>query len=276
MTKYDKFDDLYLSIIDEVMNFGVDQHNKRTNTTVRAVHGMAAKWDMKYYPLLTLRTMYPKTGAAEVAWMLSGETSTKFLSKYTSIWKQFEDADKPGNIKTAYGNRWRFAFGVDQIGNIITKLKEDPSSRQQVLMSWDPRVDNVDAAANIPCPYTAVINIIKGKLNIHLTLRSNDVVVGLPYDFLMYTLLGNLFANELGVEPGILAYSIAHGHIYHTHLSIVAKMRSNLIKAKPLKVEFTDTINSCRNNPDLFVENVYSDTRHYVTSGWVPRPKVVL
>lgn len=276
MTKYNKFDDLYLSMIDEVMSFGVDQHNQRTNTIIRAVHGMAAKWDMKYYPLLSLRKMFPKTGAAEVAWMLGGSLRTDFLSKYTSIWKQFEDEDNPGQISTAYGYRWRYAFGVDQIENIVMKLREDPSSRQQVLMSWDASKDNVVRARNIPCPYTAVINIIDGKLNIHLTLRSNDIVVGLPYDFLLYTLLGNLFANELGVEPGILAYSIAHGHIYHTHLDMISEMREHMINAGRTPVQFTDTITSCRNSPELFVDTVAADASSQLDSGWNPRPKVVL
>lgn len=276
MVKFKHFDDLYQSMIDEVMNFGVDQHNKRTNTTVRAFHGMSAKWDMAYYPLLNIRKMYPKTGAAEVAWMLQGDKSTEFLSKYTKIWKQFEDDDKPGFISTAYGYRWRHAFDIDQIENIILKLRKDPSSRQQVIMSWDPRVDNVTPNKNIPCPYTAVVNIIDGKLNIHLTLRSNDIVVGLPYDFLMYTLLGNLFANELEVKPGILAYSIAHGHIYHTHLDMVQEISTRDYTYDKVLVAFTDTINSCRNNPELFVENIVSDTRSYKPNDWAPRPKVVL
>ncbi len=276
MVLYTHFDDLYLSLINQVMSFGENQHNKRTNTTVRAMHGMAAKWDMKYYPLLNLRKMFPKTGAAEVAWMLLGTTDTSFLSKYTKIWQQFEDEGQPGNINTAYGYRWKHAFKVDQIENIIQKLQEDPSSRQQVLMSWDPRIDNVIPNKNIPCPYTAVINIINGKLNIHLVLRSNDLVVGLPYDFLMYTLLGNLLANELEVKPGILAYSIAHGHIYHTHLGMVEEMQYKNYKNTRVLVEFTDTINSCRNNPELFVENVVADTESYSPNDWNPRPKVVL
>jgi len=276
MVEHYYFDDLYKEMLRQVINYGTKQENKRTGTTVTAFHGMAVKWDMKYYPLLQLRKMFPKTGAAEVAWMLLGTTSTEFLNKYTSIWKQFEDDGMPGNINTAYGYRWRSAFKVDQIENIVNKLKEDPSSRQQVLMSWDPRIDNVIPNKNIPCPYTAVINIIGGKLNIHLTLRSNDIVVGLPYDFLMYTLLGNLFANELGVEPGILAYSIAHGHIYHEHLGTVDKVMNKETDCKRVKVGFTDTITSCRSNPELFVSNVAEDCISYAPCEWNPRPKVIL
>lgn len=276
MTKYRYFDELYRDAINTVLSYGKEQFNERTRTKITAFHGMSFKWDMNYYPLLQIRKMYPKTGAAEVAWMLSGETSTEFLSKYTSIWKQFEDTDNPGNICTAYGFRWKHAFGIDQIENIVQKLRKDPSSRQQVLMSWDAVVDNVRQNKNVPCPYTAVINIIDGKLNILLTLRSNDIVVGLPYDFLMYTLLGNLLANSLNVEVGELAYSIAHAHVYHVHLDIYKEMIPMTYKEDRVPVRLTDTINSCRDNPELFVDNVASDTLAYKPNDWAPRPKVVL
>lgn len=269
------FDDLYKDAIKEVMQHGLLQPNARTKTEVIAVHGMAFKWDMRKYPLLYLRKGFPKTGAAEVAWMLSGEKSTEWISKYTSIWKQFEDDDKPGQISTAYGYRWKHAFDVDQIANIIEKLKEDNTSRQQVLMSWDARVDNVAKAKNVPCPYTAVINIINGRLNIHLTLRSNDIIVGLPYDFLMYVLLGNLIANSLKVEPGILSYAIAHGHIYKPHYELAAQIIDKPAYPEHTWVAFDTTVEDCIADPDAFVKAVILDTQDYKPSDWNPKPVVV-
>ena len=273
---YRNFDALYKDVIIDVISQGTMQMNNRTGVSVTAVHGLFYKWDMLFYPLLELRKGFPKTGAAEVAWMLSGETSTEWISKYTGIWKQFEDEDKPGNISTAYGYRWSHAFDVDQIANIIEKLKEDPSSRQQVLMSWDARVDNVVQAKNVPCPYTAVINIINNHLNIHLTLRSNDVIVGLPYDFLMYTLLGNLLANSLGVIPGTLSYAIAHAHIYEPHIELAQEVLGKDVTNYVLvPVSFDTTIESCRANPDNFVQTVAENTSEYKPSDWNPKPIVV-
>lgn len=273
--EYLYFDELYKAAIKYVIYNGIVQPNARTKTEVVAVHGMAFKWDMRKYPLLYLRKGFPKTGAAEVAWMLSGEKSTEWISKYTGIWKQFEDEDTPGQISTAYGYRWSHAFEVDQIANIIAKLKADPTSRQQVLMSWDPREDNVTPAKNVPCPYTAVINILGGRLNIHLTLRSNDIIVGLPYDFLMYTLLGNLLANSLNVEPGILSYAIAHGHIYAPHYELAAEILERPAYTNRTWVAFDTTVEECRANPDGFVEAVVKDTLDYAPSDWNPKPVVV-
>jgi thymidylate synthase len=270
------FDELYLEAINGVLNNGTSQFNERTGTNVIAFHGMFFKWDMDFYPLLHLRKSFVKTGAAEVAWMLSGEQSTEWISKYTGIWKMFEDDNNPGTISTAYGYRWQHAFGVDQIANIIDKLKADPSSRQQVLMSWDASRDNVIPVKNVPCPYTAVINIIDGKLNIHLTLRSNDIIVGLPYDFLMYTLLGKLLANSLEVQVGVLSYAIAHAHIYENHYVMCSQMLITPYNKANETVSFMDTIEDARLYPDLFVASVTSNAMlTYKPNDWNPKPEVV-
>ena len=215
------FDQIYLDIIYHLRVEGIWQKNQRTGTLVLASHGYSFKWPMSNAPLSTLRPMYLKTMAAELAWMLSGEKSTAWLKQYTHIWDDFE---VNGEVERAYGYRWRHAFGYDQIQHIISTLQRDPSSRQCVLMSWDPREDGVKPAKNIPCPYTAVVNIIAGKLNIHLTLRSNDVLYGLPYDVGMYTLLGHALAESLGVEVGTLFYSIAHLHLYENQMKAAAAL----------------------------------------------------
>ena len=122
------FDKIYTEALRHVLTAGSLQYTARTETNILAAHGYSFRWDMQYFPVLETRKTYLATGAAEVAWMLSGSKSIKWLQKYTKIWDAF--ADENGHLETAYGNRWKQAFGVDQIANIIEKLTEDPSSRQ--------------------------------------------------------------------------------------------------------------------------------------------------
>jgi len=245
---------VYGEALQHVLAYGSKQFNERTNTEIRSWHGYSFRWDMNYVPLSMQRKMFLGTMAAEVAWMLSGDTSIHWLKKYTSIWDAF--ADDKEQIPTAYGHRWRKSFGVDQIQNIIDKLKADPSSRQQVLMSWDPRADNVVAASNVPCPYTAVINIIDNKLNIHLTLRSNDVFFGLPYDVGMYTMLGQAFAKELDVEVGEMFYSIAHMHIYSNQYNAATEVAASGVAGQAFKLNHGCSIVDIISDKSHFVEHV--------------------
>jgi len=248
------FDLIYTNAIKHLLAVGKWQENQRTNSKVLSTHGYSFSWSLKHAPLASFRPLYLKTMAAEVAWMLSGSTSISWLKQYTSIWNAFADAND--YIDTAYGYRWSSAFGVDQVANIINKLIDDPSSRQQVLLSWDPRVDNVRIAKNIPCPYTAVFNIIDGKLNCLLVLRSNDVLFGLPYDVGMYTLLSQAIANEVGVQPGELYYTIAHMHLYENQMEAANAINRASACSNSYSFEHDFTVTSIRQDPDAFVAHI--------------------
>ena len=248
------FDTIIKVLYSSLFREGVIQHNQRTNSEVLAFHGYSFKWDMKYWPLLQVRKMYYKTAASEVAWMLSGSKSINWITKHTKIWDAFADED--GNKESAYGHRWSKAFGIDQVQNILTKLELDPTSRQQVLLSWDPRTDNVIRTPNIPCPLMAIFNIINGKLNCHLTLRSNDLYLGLPYDMAMYTILSNLMANSLKIEVGELFYSIAHAHIYSNQYDQVLEIMKRDTKGKNILVDISHTVAQVRADKDDFMSSI--------------------
>lgn len=271
------FDQIYVKALEHAKTAGVMQYNQRTKSVITSTFGYSFTWNMNFYPVTLARPMSVKVAAAEVAWMLSGEKSTKWLKKYTSIWTAFETGED--TIDTAYGYRWRHAFGVDQITNIIAKLKKDPTSRQQVLMSWDPRVDNIVQVPNIPCPYTAVVAIIDRKLYIHLTLRSNDVYLGLPYDVSMYTLLGQLLAHELGVEPGELFYSIAHMHLYQNQFDAASMIIKRNHPGGNRHIKLIDwTISRVIADRDGFVAAAVEDLKatNYQPEAGPPKIKVVV
>jgi len=271
------FDSIYINALKHVLDNGVEQLNGRTKAKILATHGYSFDYDMNILPLLYIRKVWAKSGAAEFAWFLSGTKDATWVNEQTSIWKEF--TDKNNEIPTAYGYRWSQAFGYDQIDNIITKLSLDDSSRQQVLLSWDPRVDNREAASNIPCPLMYIINIIDDKLNIHLTLRSNDVWLGLPYDVMTACLLGRALANTLEVGLGSLHYSIAHMHLYENQI-MAAKTAISLTKSLkmhtlPLVGNFSSyTIKDIREHKDNYVKN-FEYLNDYNFSGWIPKVNVV-
>ncbi len=257
------FDLLYKDILLSLNNKKYT-YNARTRIKVKEMFGAAFVWDMNFLPISNIRRTYSHIAASELAWSLSGERDLKWISKYTKIWDKF--AIK-GKIDTAYGYRWKTAFGINQITNIIAKLKKDPSSRQQILCTWDARVDNVKKAMNIPCPFAVVVGIVEGKLNLHLSVRSNDVICGLPYDLYFYTLLGSMFAKELKVKKGILFYSIANYHVYQNHEDIVNKILELPTKQITYPNDFSWNYKQILKNKEKFVEN-FKETDRRVNTEW--------
>lgn len=215
-----KFDQIYQQIIKDLLKKGVREFSERTGLECAVLPGVHFSIDPEKdgFPLLTLRKIPVKSIIAEQIWFLSGARKPEdFLRNYTKIWDAFTN---PGDVVTvAYGYRWRKHFGRDQIKSLIELLKKEPSSRQAVVVTWDPASDGLGTTkkANVPCPYTFTVNIFGGKLHLHNIVRSNDMILGFPFDVAGFCLLQYILAQELGVGVGTYSHSISNAHIYENH-----------------------------------------------------------
>jgi thymidylate synthase len=222
-----KFDEIYQNMIRRIMTEGEEEVNQskqagseRATYMTKAIPGMHFSTDIEKdgFPILTLRKIPIKAPVAEQAWFIMGSRKPEdFLRGYTKIWDAFTN---PGDVVTvAYGYRWRKHFGRDQLGLLIDLLKKEPGSRHGVVVTWDPAQDGLSLVKrkNVPCPYTFTANIIGGRLHLHNIVRSNDAILGVPFDVMGFALLQCLLAQELGVRPGVYSHSISNAHIYDSH-----------------------------------------------------------
>src|SRR5690606_23197984 len=65
-----------------------------------------------------------------------------------------------------------------------------------------------------PCHYTFAFQVLDGKLNCHLTQRSGDIALGIPFNMAAYAALTQMIAQECGFELGRFAHTIVDAHIY--------------------------------------------------------------
>jgi thymidylate synthase len=215
-----KFDEIYQKIISDIMKKGIKEYSERTKLETSALPGVHFQIEPEKdgFPLLTLRKIPFKSIFAEQIWFLSGSRKpADFLRDYTKIWDAFTN---PGDVVTvAYGYRWRKHFGRDQIKLLIDLLKKEPSSRHGVVITWDPSQDGLSLfkKANVPCLFTFTVNIIGGKLHMHNIVRSNDMILGFPFDVAGFCFLQYVLAQKLGVKVGAYSHSISNAHIYENH-----------------------------------------------------------
>jgi thymidylate synthase len=214
-----QFDQQYQNVLREIMEHGFEETNERTGHVCKSLPGMTMKFDLeKGFPLLTLRKIPLKVFIAEQVWFLMGGKDLKFLQKFTKIWDDF--AEENNCVESAYGFRWRKHFGRDQVDGLIQLLTQDKSSRHGVILMWDPADDglaNGTKKKNVPCPYTFTVQVIGGKLHLHLIIRSNDMMLGNPHDTAGFALLAHFLAEKIGVGVGFLTISISNAHIYDIH-----------------------------------------------------------
>lgn len=213
----------YHDLVKLVMDKGIRKPS-RTGVDTISYFGAFYKVDLsKGFPLLTTKKMYWNSLLREVLWYLSGENHIRNLRAHTKIWDAW--ADENGNLDTAYGYYWRHfpsaqkngngewvVREVDQIKYVVDEIKRNPGSRRLVVSAWEP--GNATTSKLPPCHYSFVFNVLNGKLNCHLTQRSGDIAIGIPFNLAAYSILTQIIAMETDLELGEFAHTIIDAHIY--------------------------------------------------------------
>lgn len=105
----------------------------------------------------------------------------------------------------------------DQIQYVIDTLNGDhpyrsKNSRRLIINAWHPA--NAAVSKLPPCHFTWVLNVQDGKLNTHLTQRSGDTALGIPFNIAAYSLITKIIAKQTDLEPGSFSHTIVDSHIY--------------------------------------------------------------
>jgi thymidylate synthase len=129
--------------------------------------------------------------------------------------KKFADYTDDGILWGSYGTRLH-----GQLGDLVSRLRADSQSRQAVLTIFDQR-DLATYKHDIPCTVSIqflVRNLdgpgISPKLHMKVTMRSNDLWLGMPYDLTQFSILMATLAQVLGVYPGAYTHAAGSMHLY--------------------------------------------------------------
>jgi len=213
----------YLDLVRHVLDHG-ERKPSRTGVDTLSVFSAHYSVDLAAgFPLLTTKKMQWPSVLRELLWYLSGEDHIRNLRQHTKIWDAWADAE--GRLETAYGHYWRHfpsavkdgagrwqVREVDQIGLVLAALRSDPSSRRMVVTAWEP--GNAWSSRLPPCHYTYAFHVQGGRLNCHLTQRSGDVALGIPFNLAAYATLTQMLAQEVGLQLGRFAHTIVDAHVY--------------------------------------------------------------
>ena len=247
---------LYLDLLQHVVTNGRERSD-RTGTGTISVFGYQMRFPLQEgFPICTTKRVWFRGLACELLWFLSGSTNIKpLVDQGISIWtawplkhylehhkhpvppsdseewslrlKEFEErirdeegfADKWGDLGPVYGKQWRSFSGVDQIASVMNSLQRRPWSRRHIVSAWN--AGEIDRMALPPCHMFFQLSVVDARLSCQLYIRSNDLFLGAPFNIAQYALLTHLIAEQAGLEPGDLVYTIGDAHIYLNHLDQV-------------------------------------------------------
>lgn len=174
------------------------------------------------------RKVNPFFTLAESLWIISGRSDVQFLDAFNKNMKSFSDDGQFFNA--SYGERLR-AWGsnklheqlynpVDQMYDAYYKLKEDPDTRQAVMVISNPHFDNsrytvLEKGKDIACNLVITFKIRDGKLHMTVFNRSNDHCYGLfGANLCQFTTIMETMSAWLGLPCGTYTHITDSLHLY--------------------------------------------------------------
>lgn len=160
-----------------------------------------------------------------------------------------------GDLGPVYGFQWRHfgavyrdantdysGQGVDQLAEVIDKLRNCPYDRRIILSAWNPA--DLKQMALPPCHMFAQFYVsfprsttastmspsanssvsseergeVKGVLHCQLYQRSCDMGLGVPFNIASYALLTHMLAHVCELTPGTFTHTMGDAHVYLDHV----------------------------------------------------------
>lgn len=173
----------------------------------------------------TQRRVNLKILATEYMHLLAGISSLEQLDLASNgRFSQFAD---DGRLKGAYGPRIRH-----QLPKVVDLLRQDPDTRQAVLTIWNGQ-EHATPSRDTPCTIAIKFRIRDDKLDVHTLMRSNDVTLGIPYDWWMMSRLGISVASVLNVRLGRYIHTVDSMHLYERDFGTADDVEAGGVLGKP-------------------------------------------
>lgn len=203
--------DVYTRIIDDLVTFGSMRSPRGLVTFDRNDVIIVLNDPAQSLPLGINRKLSFRVAAIEALQLTAGMELPEM-----TLWasKNFRHYIEPtGRFWGAYGAR----IG-DQLDHVIRKFRKDPDTRQAVITLWNPELDNIPGKLDYPCTIVLCFSIVDAILDLSVTMRGNDVWLGLPYDVFQFTQLQMTLARILGIEYGTYTHHAVSLHLYERDL----------------------------------------------------------
>ena len=265
----------YLDLLKDVMENGTHKED-RTGTGTVSVFGRIMRFDLtEGFPLLTTKKVHFPSIFHEWKWFVSGSTNINDLK--ATIWDEWATED--GMVGPLYGKMWtawptKDGGTINQLDYVVDALKNNPDSRRILFHGWNVEYlpdEAVSPQENVkngkmalpPCHLLYQFYVADNKLSLMVTIRSNDLFLGNPFNVAQAALWVHVLAQQCDLELGDLIISIGDAHIYSNHFEQVKTQLSRNPKKLPRLV--------IKRKPDTIYDYEIED---FELDGYEPHPAI--
>jgi thymidylate synthase len=230
----DNFEEQYLQLIRNILEFGTVQHNERTGKDCHFYHGDMLKFDLSTgkFPALTTKKLAIYSMIGELLGFIRGvDNASTFRKLGCGFWDQNANEspdwvnnpnrkgkDDLGRIYGVQARDWKDPQGntVDQLKTIVDKLSMGIDDRRLIVSHWNP--GELDMMALPPCHLLYQFGLRGEYLDLCMYQRSCDVPLGVPMNIASYALLLLIVARITNHTPGIFTHFLWNIHIYEDQM----------------------------------------------------------
>lgn len=265
----------YLDLCKKIIDEG-EHRPDRTGTGTKSLFAPPQlRFDLSNdtFPLLTTKRVFSKGIIHELLWFVEGCTDAiKLLEKGVRIWegngsREFLDNlgltdRRVGDLGPVYGFQWRHfgaeyktceddytGQGVDQLQDVIKKLKTNPYDRRIIMSAWNPPdfpqmalppchvfcQFYVNFPSETPEPNSTKLAKLtaRPKLSCLLYQRSCDMGLGVPFNIASYALLTKMIAHVVDMDCGEFIHTLGDAHVYLDHIDALKTQMERTPKQFP-------------------------------------------
>ena len=169
---------------------------------------------------------------AEWLWYVSTNPKVNNISKLASIWEDISDS-----FDEAESNYGSYIFSQNHGENssqwdwVIEELVNDPDSRRATIVINQPYHKGKNPK-DYPCTHYIHFFVRGGKLDMGISMRSNDAIFGFCNDVFTFSLFQQLMLNELNergmnISLGKYYHHAGSFHVYERHFKMMNTILAN-------------------------------------------------
>ncbi|TXT13176.1 hypothetical protein VHUM_01577 [Vanrija humicola] len=239
----------YLDVISRIIATGQPRPDRTGTGTLALFAPPSLRFSLadNTLPLLTTKRVFTRGVIEELLWFVAGCTDGNVLAaKGVHIWagngsREFLDRvglshRREGDLGPVYGFQWRHfgaaygtceddyaGKGVDQLAEVIDKIKNNPTDRRIVLSAWNPADLKLMALppCHMFCQFFVTLPETPGarpKLSCLMYQRSCDLGLGVPFNIASYALLTHMIAFVTGCDAHEFILQMGDAHVYRDHV----------------------------------------------------------
>lgn len=246
-----KFDEQYLDLCERILHKGIKtttnpavlkndttkrarvnfpNHYAQTvkpTTTLRLPHQILQFDLSEEFPILTTKQVAFKSAVLELLWIYQAQSNdVRWLQdRGVKIWNEWE-ADENGNYKDkSFGKEFAHTIGTaygwivnkyQLMDGLIETIKNEPTNRRMIMSLWQN--EWLPTAVLPSCVWNSQWSVLEDQVNVIVSVRSNDVPLGMPFNVAQYAVLCHLVAQVCGLKAGQMTYVINDAHIYENQI----------------------------------------------------------